>query len=173
MSLFLAVRPSMTLRLLWQWRALLALTVLALACHKAGPARLTLRPGLSLSSRVEAGTIRSFAFELRRDQYLALRVTQEPVDVVLTFYCPDAGRGSWKGRTAGRTRQPSCATASRFPEMPRRRELGPEPPRCSPRRCPLLEKVPGPTPRTAKLSTNGSNLDSPPGKRRWSIILHW
>jgi CHAT domain-containing protein len=32
----------------------------------------------------------SFSFELRRDQYLALRVTQESVDVVLTLHPPDA-----------------------------------------------------------------------------------
>jgi CHAT domain-containing protein len=56
------------------------------------PTRLSLRPGLSLSSKVKAGSTRRFAFELRRDQYLALRVTQEAVDVVLTLHTPDAKR---------------------------------------------------------------------------------
>jgi CHAT domain-containing protein len=81
----------MTLRQSCHRRALLVLTVLALAlaCRDARPMRLTLRPGLSVSSHVKARTIRSFAFELRRDQYLALRVTQESVDVVLTLYSPD------------------------------------------------------------------------------------
>ncbi|HEX3128311.1 MAG TPA: tetratricopeptide repeat protein, partial [Thermoanaerobaculia bacterium] len=48
-----------------------------------------MQPGLSLSSKVKAGAVRSFVFELHRDQYLALRVTQEPpLDVVLTLQSP-------------------------------------------------------------------------------------
>jgi CHAT domain-containing protein len=83
----------MTLRTLFHRRAWLALTVFALlACRDVGPTRLTLRPGLSLSSKVNAGSARSFAFELRRDQYLVLCVSQESVDVVLTFHSPDAKR---------------------------------------------------------------------------------
>jgi CHAT domain-containing protein len=81
----------MTLRPLSCGRAGLALVALALfACRDAGPTRLALRRGLSLPSEVEAGLTRSFAFELRRDQYLALRVTQEPpLDVVLTLHPPN------------------------------------------------------------------------------------
>lgn len=71
----------------------LALAALALLfCRDVGPIRLALRPGLSLSSTVKAGASRSFAFELRRDQYLALRVTQEALDVVLTLQSPDGER---------------------------------------------------------------------------------
>ena len=76
-------------------RAGLALTVLALlACRKAEPGttHLTLRPGLSLAGRIEPGSTRRFAFELRRDQYLALRVTQEAIDVTLTLHPPEGER---------------------------------------------------------------------------------
>ena len=71
------------LRLRLYRRAGLALTVLMLlACRKAGPgtAHLTLRPGLSLLGKIEPGSTRSFVFDLHRDQYLALRVTQEAVE---------------------------------------------------------------------------------------------
>ena len=71
-------------------RAVLALAILALfSCHDAGQTRLTLQPGLSLSSEVGEGPPRRFVFELSRDQYLALRVTQEALDVVLTLRSPD------------------------------------------------------------------------------------
>lgn len=71
-------------------RAGLALAALALlSCRDVGPTRIALQPGLSLSSKVKAGKARHFAFELHRDQYLALRVTQEPLDVVLTLQSPD------------------------------------------------------------------------------------
>jgi CHAT domain-containing protein/tetratricopeptide (TPR) repeat protein len=69
--------------------ALAALTLLA--CRPAAPGHLTLRPGLSVSSHLQAGAARSFAFELRRDQYLALRVTQESIDVALILH-PAGGK---------------------------------------------------------------------------------
>jgi len=74
-------------------RAGLALAALALlSCRDVGPTRLALQPGFSLSSKVKAGKARHFAFELRRDQYLSLRVTQESLDVVLTLQAPNAER---------------------------------------------------------------------------------
>jgi CHAT domain-containing protein len=74
-------------------RGRLALLLLPfLARQGAGPADLALRPGLSLSSRVEAGSAPRIAFELRRGQYLALRVTQEALDVALTLDLPDGER---------------------------------------------------------------------------------
>jgi len=81
----------MILRLLVCRRAWFPLVVLALlTCRHAEPTRLSLRPGFSLSSNARAGLARSFVFELRRDQYLALRVTQESLDIVLTLRPPDA-----------------------------------------------------------------------------------
>jgi len=77
----------MTLRPPFRGLALAALALLA--CRPAGPERLTLRPGLSVSSQVQAGAARSFVFTLHRDEYLALRVTQESVDVALTLHPPD------------------------------------------------------------------------------------
>jgi CHAT domain-containing protein len=80
----------MILRQLLHGRARLALAASALlVCRDAGPTRLVLRPGFSLSSCVTAGAVRSFSLPLRRDQYLALRVTQESVDVELTLRSPD------------------------------------------------------------------------------------
>jgi CHAT domain-containing protein len=80
----------MMFRQLLHGRAGLALTASALlVCRDAGPTRLVLRPGFSLSSCVTAGAVRSFSLPLRRDQYLALRVTQGPVDVELTLRSPD------------------------------------------------------------------------------------
>jgi len=75
-------------------RALLALALLALvACRDPRPTRIVLRPGLSLSSRIPAGAaVRRFAFDLRRGQYLALRSTQESLDVALTLHPPDGER---------------------------------------------------------------------------------
>lgn len=58
------------------------------ACGLA-PANLLLRPGLSLASTVDAGTVRRFSFDLRRDEYLVLIVTQDAVDVALTLHVPD------------------------------------------------------------------------------------
>jgi CHAT domain-containing protein/predicted negative regulator of RcsB-dependent stress response len=77
--------PIMTSR-----RGCLALALLAfVACRVAKPTPLTFRPGLSLSSEIRGGKVRSFAFQLHRDQYVALRVTQESLDVALTLHTPD------------------------------------------------------------------------------------
>ena len=70
--------------------ALAALTLFA--CRNTGPEHLALRQGLAVSGNVQTGSAWSFAFELRRDQYAALRVTQESADVVLTLHSPDARR---------------------------------------------------------------------------------
>jgi CHAT domain-containing protein len=83
----------MTLPPLVRGRAWLALAAFALfACHDAGPTHHALRPGLSVSGNVQAGSAQSFTFALRRDQYLALRVPQESVDVSLTLHPPGGER---------------------------------------------------------------------------------
>jgi hypothetical protein len=74
-------------------RAGLALAALALlSCGEGEPTHLALRPGLSVSIGSKEGAARSFTFDLRRDQFLDLRVTQDPLDVVLTLQGPDGRR---------------------------------------------------------------------------------
>lgn len=76
-------------------RACLVLACLALlSCGDGEPTHLALRPGLSLASGVKGGEARSFTFELRRDQYLELRVSQDFLDVELTLQAPDGRRGA-------------------------------------------------------------------------------
>ncbi|HXO27224.1 MAG TPA: CHAT domain-containing protein [Thermoanaerobaculia bacterium] len=45
-----------------------------------------------MSSYLAAGSVRRFAFDLRRGQYAALQVTQESLDVALTVHPPDGRR---------------------------------------------------------------------------------
>lgn len=79
------------LRLGLQRRAWLCVALLQLfGCHSAGPVLLALRPGLQVSGRVKLRKPQKFAFMLRRGQFVALQVTQESVDVVLTLRLPDA-----------------------------------------------------------------------------------
>jgi CHAT domain-containing protein len=72
------------------WLALAALVLLA--CHDEGPVRLALRPGLAVTDRIHPGSVRGFAFALRRGQYLALTVSQDEVDVALTLQPPNGER---------------------------------------------------------------------------------
>jgi CHAT domain-containing protein len=83
----------MTLRSPLAGRACLALSVLLFAgCRDGQPRHLALRPGLSVPSEVKSGAAQRFTFDLRRDQYLELRATQDPVDVVLTASFPGGKR---------------------------------------------------------------------------------